>query len=647
MVCNHYKIGVIYHAAHDVFFIRYNLNLKVKSEKCRIIYYKVIFNFGGKAAMLFENMTLNNVVLSDIMDKKFLKISWDMDITTLAKAVTDSQIDVIVVMERNEGKDVPLSIINPMEILKMITEKISLKNYVNKNSNVLKAVLNSNERVDKAIELIINQHVDFILVEEENRLIGVILSKNLLAQYNDMYCKNCNLIEMILDNINDGITVVDKNGIAQFWNRGAEELYNISREMVVGKPITEHFPNAMLPKVLRERKPYENVYNSPRENSHNIISARPLYSGNELIGGVSCDRDISELIKLSKQLNKTQLNLQILEQEVSTLNENRFTFDQIVGENVEFKETVKLCQNVSRSNINILIMGESGTGKEVFSRAIHIESGKKGHFIPINCSAIPRDLMESELFGYEGGAFTGALKKGKIGKFELAHEGTLFLDEIGDMPSHMQPKILRVLEDGFINRVGSENAIKVDVRIIAATNKDLKRMVDEGKFRKDLYYRLNSILITLPPLRERKDDIPLLVKKYFEHYCITYRTNIPRIPDKIVNILMNYDWEGNVRELKNIIERIVILVKNNHAKIVDVNYLPLSIIEKSKETSSLHTVVDLHVISEKAEREAIEKAMKASGGNKAKAAKLLNIPRSTLYFKLEKYNLVYNQSKEV
>ncbi len=249
--------------------------------------------------------------------------------------------------------------------------------------------------------------------------------------------------------------------------------------------------------------------------------------------------------------------------------------------------------------------------------------------------------MESELFGYEGGAFTGALKKGKVGKFELAHEGTLFLDEIGDMPFHMQPKILRVLEDGMINRIGSQNeeSIKVNVRIIAATNKDLKSMVDEGNFRKDLYYRLNSILIYLPPLRERKDDIPLLVKKYFKDFCIAYRTNIPNIPDEIMNILMNYNWEGNIRELKNIIERIVILVKNNNAKKVYMDFLPLTITEKSNSKLDFKYNLDLNNITENAEIQAIEKAMEIANGKKAKAAKLLNIPRSTLYFKLDKYNI--------
>ncbi|MCG8539715.1 MAG: sigma 54-interacting transcriptional regulator [Clostridia bacterium] len=447
-------------------------------------------------------------------------------------------------------------------------------------------------------------------------------------------------VEMILDNVNDAICVVDRNCITKFWNKRAERLYGVSREELIGKPITDFFPTALLPKVLKEGQPYENVYNSPRENTHNIITAKPLYKDNELLGAISCDRDISELIRLTALLDRTKLDLQVLEEEITVLNENRFSFDQIVGNNMDFKEMINLCKKVSKSKISVLITGESGTGKEVFARAIHIESRRKGHFIPINCSAIPEKLMESELFGYEGGAFTGALKKGKTGKFELAHKGTLFLDEIGDMPLSMQPKILRVLEDGMVTRVGGAKSVEVDVRIVAATNKDLKKMIQKGLFRKDLYYRLNSMLIMLPPLRERKEDIPELINKFIRHFCITYRSNIPEIPAKVMGVLINYDWEGNIRELKNIVERIVILVKNNNAKKIDMNFLPRSIIGSNQgKTEDKEKVFDLNEIVKDAEKKAIIDAIKITEGNKAKAARLLNIPRSTLYFKMGKYKL--------
>ncbi len=457
----------------------------------------------------------------------------------------------------------------------------------------------------------------------------------------DIFDKEARLFEIILDNITDAICVVDRNYIVKFWNKSAEDLYRISRDKILNKKIVEFFPNALLPKVIRERKPYENVYNSPKKGCHNIISARPLYNASQFIGAVSCDKDITELMRISQLLRKTKSNLQVLEQEVTEINENRFSFSQIVGNNIKFKEMINFSRSIAKSNINILLSGESGTGKEVFSRAIHIESNRKGYFIPINCSAIPSELMESELFGYEGGAFTGALKKGKIGKFELADKGTLFLDEIGDMPLKMQPKILRVLEDGIITKVGSDKPIKVDVRVIAATNKDVSQLVEKGLFRKDLYFRLNSVVINLPPLRERKDDIPLLVNRFNKDFCLEYRTNIIEISPRVMEMLINYDWEGNIRELKNIVERMVILSKNKKASKVDISFLPESIVNKNKGNIGItdKKILDLNLIVAEAEKEAIFRAMIKTGGNKAKAAKLLNIPRSTLYFKLDKYEI--------
>lgn len=454
---------------------------------------------------------------------------------------------------------------------------------------------------------------------------------------------NCSILLKIFEDINVAITVVDENLITLFWNKSAESIYEISKKEILNKPITDFFPNALLPKVIKEGKTYKNVFNSPRDNCYNIISATPLFDGDKIIGGIGYDRDVSELINLSEQLNKTQLNLKILEDEVSKFNENSGSFDKIVGNNEDFMQVIKLSKSIAKSNISIFINGESGTGKEVFTRAIHTESKRKGYFVPINCSAIPEELMESELFGYEKGAFTGASKDGKAGKFELANHGTLFLDEIGDMPLSMQPKILRVLDDGVITKVGSEKSTQVDVRIVAATNKNIKKMVEEGTFRKDLYYRLNSVIINLPPLRERKDDIPDLVYKFVEDYCMEYRTNIKGIEPDLMIKLINSDWEGNIRELKNVIEILVILAKNNNEKILSSKFLPENLIHKSAQQSIDETEyeidLDIVAITEKVEKETIIKAMSIANGSKAQAAKLLKIPRSTLYFKLEKYKI--------
>ncbi|NLM43711.1 MAG: sigma 54-interacting transcriptional regulator [Clostridiales bacterium] len=450
-------------------------------------------------------------------------------------------------------------------------------------------------------------------------------------------------LELILDSIQDAITIVDKYGITKYWNNAAVKMYGIKKEDIIGRHIKDFFPSSLLPRIIKEEKSYENIYNSPRENSFNIISASPLYYNGQLVGGISLDRDVTDHIRTTELLNKARSNLDVLRKEVSAINKNRSSFYTILGNNLKFREAVNLARDMARSNINILIYGESGTGKELFARAIHIESGREGLYVPINCSAIPNDLMESELFGYAGGAFTGALKEGKTGKIELAHKGTLFLDEIGDLPLHMQPKILRVLEDGMVTKIGSAKSIKVNIRVIAATNKNLEEMVEKGTFRKDLYYRLNSVVINLPPLRERRDDIPLLANRFVQDYCMEYGLNILNISPQVMDAFIQHDWQGNVRELNNVIERMVVIAKNNKLTTLDINTLPENIVVRRKtaveETHNKENPYDLNNILFNAERDAVINAMKMANNNKSKAAKLLNIPRSTLYFKLKKYGI--------
>jgi len=450
-------------------------------------------------------------------------------------------------------------------------------------------------------------------------------------------------LEIILDSIKDAICIVDASGITRYWNKGSEKLYGIKREEILGRPISEFFPSALVQRILDEKRAYEDIYNKPREDNYNITSASPIYFNGQISGGISIDRDITEFIKTTEQLNKTKSNLQALKQELAVINNDKSPFSSILGNNEKLRAAIKLAKNVAPSNLNVLIRGESGTGKDLFARAIHIASGREGNFVPINCSAIPNELIESELFGYRAGAFTGALKEGKIGKIELSHKGTLFLDEIGDMPLQMQPKILRVIEDGEVTPVGSEKSIKVDIRVIAATNRNLEEMVEQGTFRKDLYYRLNSVIIEIPPLRERKEDIPFLANRFVQDYCMEYGVNILNFSNEVMEIFKYYDWEGNVRELRNLVETLVILARNNNSKIIDLDLLPDYIVKNStvkiRKKREKDNSYDLNSIIAEVEKETIIKALKATNYNKKKAAKLLNIPRSTLYFKMDKYNI--------
>lgn len=456
------------------------------------------------------------------------------------------------------------------------------------------------------------------------------------------------LFETVLDSIKQPLCIINKNCLVKYWNSAAESFYNVKKEEILNRDVSLFFPDALLPKVIMEQRPFEDVYNKPKEDYYIVISAVPLYdSHNNLIGGISLERDITDYMNITKLLEKTTDNLAFLREEIYSINKNKYSknkysFSKTIGSNKKFKSAVNLCKSISKSDISILLLGESGTGKEVIARSIHTESSRDGIFVPINCSAIPYNLFESELFGYERGAFTGADKKGKIGKIEMANKGTLFLDEIGDMPLDMQPKFLRVLEDGIITKLGRVAELELDVRVIAATNKNLKGLVKEGKFREDLYYRISSVVVELPSLRERKDDIETFVHYYIDSFCMQYGVNIPEIPVSIMNVFINYRWEGNVRELKNVIERIVIMLKSYKTNKIKPEFLPEYIYNMDTdyeiENNNIGSL-DLQSAVTNAEKDTILLALKLSKGNISKATSMLNIPRTSLYYKLKKYNI--------
>ena len=331
------------------------------------------------------------------------------------------------------------------------------------------------------------------------------------------------------------------------------------------------------------------------------------------------------------------LQLQRLEGEVDRLRSElgeKYTFGNIIGESPKIKKIFEIISNVSNTEANILIQGETGTGKELVARAIHYNSARKNYpFVKVDCAALTETLLESELFGHEKGAFTGAVKD-RMGRFRTADHGTIFLDEIGNISLSVQSKLLRVLQDSEFEAVGSDKSIKVDVRIVAATNADLEGYVEKGLFRRDLFYRLNVIRIFLPLLRERVDDIPMLASHFLSTHSKKNRKIVEGISNEALNKLMSYSWPGNIRELENVIERAVILCKGKMIELVDIP-LYQEKIGFSHELSGK----PLQVLMDQVERQVIVNTLELAGGDKEKAAKMLQVSRASLYNKLNKHNI--------
>lgn len=316
----------------------------------------------------------------------------------------------------------------------------------------------------------------------------------------------------------------------------------------------------------------------------------------------------------------------------------QYYFESIVGNNRALVEQKELAAKAARTISTVLITGESGTGKEIFAHAIHnMSPRRKGPFIKVNCAAVPETLLESELFGYAEGAFTGARKEGKPGKFELANHGTIFLDEIGDMSLSMQAKLLRVLQEKEVERVGSIHTTKVNVRVIAATNQDLLKLVAENKFREDLFYRLNVIILNLPPLRARTDDINLVSTALLQRLNQELGTGVSKISSEVIECFCRYNWPGNIRELENTLERAINFCEGNS---VNLEHIPQHIKScKNSELQPVNATGSLETLLEEHEREVIVSTLKNFGGNKTKTAQALNIHRSVLYRKINKYKI--------
>jgi PAS domain S-box-containing protein len=442
----------------------------------------------------------------------------------------------------------------------------------------------------------------------------------------------------------DAIVLSDGDGRIVEINTRVAGIFGYGRDELIGQSI-----DVLVPERFRKTHPRR------REEYSQNPSPRPMGAGLELYGRrkdgrefpadimlgpvetaggrmvLSVIRDLTEKREAEEALRKSELQKRYLEEEIIT--ENRF--DEIIGDSVGLKRVLKHVETVATTDVTVLVQGETGTGKEIIARAIHQLSPRSDHvMVKLNCAAIPAGLLESELFGHEKGAFTGALDR-KIGRLELAHEGTLFLDEIGDLPLELQPKILRALQEREFERLGSTKPIPVNVRLIAATNRDLAKMVSEGQFRSDLYYRLRVFPILIPPLRERREDIPLLVRYFVDRHARRLYKKIETIPDDVMRALTHWDWPGNIRELENFIERAVILSKGPALR------PPLSELQ-AEQPKTVQPSRSEHLSFEENEREHILRVLRETNGKISGpdgAAARLGLIRTTLNSKMKKLGI--------
>lgn len=447
---------------------------------------------------------------------------------------------------------------------------------------------------------------------------------------------NQEILETIINTAYEWVVVVDVDAKVVMISDAYCEFLGIERADAIGKPVQEVIENTRMHIVVRTGK--EEVADLQRIRDNDMIANRfPIRQNGKIIGAVGTVvfRNRNEMTAITEKIKRLTMEVEYYKNELQRESTAKYSFDHIISESPKMKESKLLAKRAARSHSTVLITGESGTGKELFAHAIHRASPRSHKpFIKINCAAIPENLLEAELFGYEEGAFTGAKKGGKPGKFELANQGTLFLDEIGDMPLNMQTKILRVLQEMEVERVGGQKTIPIDVRIIAATNAPLEELVEQGQFRQDLYYRLNVVRLDIPPLRDRREDIPLLVEKLLEKLNGEFGHTVTHADGEAMKILLQYDWPGNVRELENVLERAINLVEYST---IEKEHLPYYL--KLQKTDASRNSLDLKKVVEEAEKETIKQALAITNNDRYAAAALLGIGKSAFYDKLKKYGI--------
>lgn len=447
------------------------------------------------------------------------------------------------------------------------------------------------------------------------------------------------ILEAMIETPHEGVIVIDNKGIIRFINEAYAEFLGFQPGEVLNRHILDVVPNTRLLEVLKSGNPqYGDLWTI--KDRQVAVTRLPIVKEGRVIGvlGRSLFRDeMSLALEFAQKIKQLEEKLASYRAELDRERRAKYKVDEIIGNSERMLKLKQKVHKVAKTSSTVLITGESGTGKELFAHAIHNASPRRNRaFVRVNCTSIPSELLESELFGYEEGAFTGAKRGGKLGKFEIAQGGTIFLDEIGDMDKSMQAKLLRVLQEKEIERIGGVRPVPVDVRVIAATNRNLEEMILTHQFREDLYYRLNVVLLQVPPLRERKSDLPLLVNELVKKLNRRLGTAVTSVTGEVMELFQQYNWPGNVRELENFLEQAINLSDRNVLYPDDFPVLVKRLNRQLHGDGTGGAVRPLAEVVREAERKAILQALAVTGHNKKEAARLLGIHRSVLYRKMDK-----------
>lgn len=471
-------------------------------------------------------------------------------------------------------------------------------------------------------------------LDSEADLVRIVLGEIGTYQLTPLFLE---MLKFLLKGTYEGLILIDKEGCIEFMDKYSEKFFGLKPGEGKNFRICDLVPDTKLDLVAKTGIPGIGQIQEVKGEKR-IVSRIPIKKDGEIIGAIGkvLFHKVEEIENLHKEVEDLRIKMRDYKKRIRGIDSSLYCFENLLGNSERFLKAKEIAMRVARTDANVLLEGESGVGKELFAHSIHNFSGRANKcFIKINCPSIPFELAESELFGYEKGAFSGARTEGKPGKFELSDGGTIFMDEVGSLPLSIQPKLLRVLQEREIERLGGKTATKVDFRLIAATNVNLSELVEQGRFRSDLFYRLTTVPVKIPSLKERKEDIPFYVDHFLKEISKRLQTDVRRMSDEALRIMMNYSWPGNVRELTNVLEQC--LLNAGESRIILPENLPPSVLEKG--SAILGDIFSLKVILEETEKQIIRKTLNFTRGNKRRASKLLEIQRCSLYQKLKKYKI--------